>query len=42
MKTQMTKEERHYYKLGQAVEKGICILGLATVYVSIFLIWFMR
>ncbi len=42
MKAQMTKKEKFYCRLGQAVEKGIYILGLTTVYVGIFLIWVMR
>ena len=38
----MTKEERRYYKLGQAVVEGIQMIGLTAMFVTTFLIGIMK
>lgn len=37
----MSKQERMYCKIGQAVVEGIQMMGLATVFVGIFIIGIM-
>lgn len=34
----MSKKERMYCKIGQAVVEGIQVLGLATVFVATFIV----
>jgi len=42
MKAQMTKKEKFYCKLGQAVEEGIQMLGLAMFFAGILVYGIMR
>ena len=38
----MSKQEKFYCKVGQAVVEGIQILGLAGLSVGLFIYWFIR
>lgn len=38
----MSKQEKMYCKLGQAVVEGIQMLGLATMFVGMFIIGIMK
>ena len=38
----MSKQDKFYCKLGQAVVEGIQIMGLAGLFVGLFLYWVVR